>query len=76
MASPEVDPSSTSSGLRGNVGWVGIVFFVVATAAPLTVVFGSLPPALTFGGIGIPGAMLVAGIVLIFFAVGFTAMSR
>ena len=76
MASPEVDPSSTSSGLRGNVGWVGIVFFVVAAAAPLTVVFGSLPPALTFGGIGIPGAMLVAGIVLIFFAVGFTAMSR
>ena len=46
MASPEVDPSSTSSGLRGNVGWVGIVFFVVAAAAPLTVVFGSLPPAL------------------------------
>jgi amino acid transporter len=62
--------------LQGNVGWIGIVFFVVAAAAPLTVVFGSLPPAISFGGIGAPGAMLVAGVVLILFAFGFTAMSR
>jgi amino acid transporter len=64
------------TGLRGSVGWLGIVFFVVAAAAPLTVVFGSLPPAISFGGIGIPGAVIVAGIVLILFAFGFTAMSR
>lgn len=70
------DTSHSEAGLRGNVGWVGIVFFVVAAAAPLTVVFGSLPPALAFGGIGAPGAMLVAGVVLILFAVGFTAMSK
>jgi amino acid transporter len=57
-----------SSGLQGNVGWLGIVFFVVAAAAPLTVVFGSLPPAISFGGVGIPGAMLAAGVVLILFA--------
>ena len=31
------------SALQGSVGWIGIVFFVVAAAAPLTVVFGSLP---------------------------------
>lgn len=65
-----------SSALKGNVGWLGIVFFVVAAAAPLTVVFGSLPPAISFGGVGVPGAMLAAGVVLILFAVGFTAMSR
>ena len=59
-----------SSALKGNVGWLGIVFFVVAAAAPLTVVFGSLPPAISFGGVGVPGAMLAAGVVLILFAVG------
>lgn len=62
--------------LRGSVGWLGIVFFVVAAAAPLTVVFGSLPPAISFGGIGIPGAVIAAGIVLVLFAFGFTVMSR
>lgn len=68
--------SETSTQLRGHVGWVGIFFFVVAAAAPLTVVFGSLPPALAFGGIGAPGAMLIAGVVLLLFAVGFTAMAK
>ncbi|MCX6432303.1 MAG: APC family permease, partial [Actinobacteria bacterium] len=68
--------TSKHATLQGSVGWVGIVFFVVAAAAPLTVVFGSLPPAISFGGIGAPGAMLVAGVVLILFAFGFTAMSR
>ena len=58
------------------MGWVGIFFFVVAAAAPLTVVFGSLSPALAFGGIGAPGAMIAAGIVLVLFAVGFTAMAK
>lgn len=71
------NPQSTDdTKLRGHVGWVGIFFFVVAAAAPLTVVFGSLPPALAFGGIGAPGAMLVAGVVLLLFAVGFTAMAK
>lgn len=65
-----------AKGLRGQMGWLGIVFFVVAAAAPLTVVFGSLPAAVAFGGVGIPGAVLVAGVVLLLFAVGFTAMSR
>lgn len=68
--------TSSSTSLRGHVGWVGIFFFVVAAAAPLTVVFGSLPPALAFGGVGAPGAMLVAGVVLLLFALGFTAMAK
>ena len=74
-AGPVATPHDQAT-LQGSIGWLGIVFFVVAAAAPLTVVFGSVPPAITFGGVGIPGAMLVAGIVLILFAVGFTAMSR
>lgn len=54
----------------------GLVFFVVAAAAPLTVMAGVAPLAISLGGIGAPGAYLYAGIVLLLFAVGFTAMSR
>ena len=52
------------------------VFFVVSAAAPLTVAASSAPLAFLVGGIGAPGAMLASGIVLILFAIGFTAMSR
>lgn len=69
--------SSRQTGLlRGKIGWVGIVFFVVAAAAPLTVVFGSMPAAIAYGGIGIPGAVLIAGVVLLLFSFGLTAMAK
>ncbi|QAY63078.1 APC family permease [Xylanimonas allomyrinae] len=60
----------------GRLGVWGIAFFVISAAAPLTVVVSAAPTALRLGGIGAPGAMLVCGMVLILFAVGFTAMSR
>ena len=53
-----------------------IVFFVVAAAAPLTVVASAAPTGFRIGGLGGPGAMLASGVVLILFALGFTAMSR
>ncbi|MEY4458483.1 MAG: hypothetical protein RIS25_1076 [Actinomycetota bacterium] len=61
---------------QSRVGTWGIIFFVISAAAPLTVVAGSFPVAFLFGGVGLPAAMLAAGIVLILFASGFTAMSR
>ncbi|MFE6052991.1 APC family permease [Kitasatospora sp. NPDC056446] len=60
---------------RGVLGTVDIVFFVVAAAAPLTVMAGVAPFAIAFGGIGTPAAYLVTGVVLALFAVGFTAMT-
>ncbi|WP_053351765.1 APC family permease [Leucobacter musarum] len=60
----------------GKLGTFDIVFFVVSAAAPLTVAVSSSPLAFLVGGIGAPGAMLASGLVLILFAVGFTAMSR
>lgn len=66
-----------SNGLApAKLGIWSIVFFVVSAAAPLTVVVSAAPTMFRFGGIGAPGALLACGIILAFFAVGFTAMSR
>lgn len=61
---------------KGRLGTFDIVFFVVSAAAPLTVAASSAPLAFLVGGVGAPGAMLASGVVLILFAIGFTAMSR
>jgi len=60
----------------GALGTLDLVFFVVAAAAPLTVMAGVAPLAIRFGGLSAPSGYLLAGIVLAVFAVGFTAMSR
>jgi hypothetical protein len=60
---------------RATLGVSDIVFFVVAAAAPLTVMAGIAPLAILFGGIGAPVAYLTVGLVLCLFAVGFTAMT-
>ncbi|MFB6814536.1 hypothetical protein ACFCV8_08315 [Streptomyces sp. NPDC056347] len=48
--------------LRGDLGVASIVFMVTAAASPLAVVVGPVP-------------LGIAGVVLLFFAVGFTAMT-
>jgi amino acid transporter len=73
-------PPSTADGphrLRGRLGPGAIVFMVVAAAAPLTVIAGSVPIGIAAGnGAGYPALYIVAALVLAFFAVGFTAMTR
>lgn len=73
------DPSSSMSGsstLRANsIGAVGVAATVVSAAAPLTVMAGVAPVALAVGGVGVPAAYLLAGVVLAIFAIGFTAMA-
>jgi amino acid transporter len=68
-------PSTT---LKANaVGVLGIAFFVLAFAAPLTGVIGLGPIVLGEGGSpGAPGAFLVTTLILLVFSVGFAAMSR
>jgi amino acid transporter len=70
------EPLSTT--LKPNsVGAVGIVFFVLAFAAPLTVIIGIGPIILGGGGSpGAPGAFVLTTITLLVFSVGFAAMSR
>lgn len=60
---------------RSNMGPLELAFFVVAAAGPLLVVAGFAPLAFLIGGIGAPGAQLIAGFVLFLFAIGFTRMA-
>ncbi|MFD9661536.1 APC family permease [Rhodococcus sp. NPDC059968] len=71
--------TTTGSGagkLRGSIGVVGIVFLVIAAAAPLTAIGGALPVMIAIGnGAGAPSAYLIAALVLLVFSVGYAAMS-
>src|SRR4051794_21985774 len=61
----------------GRLGVLGIVFFVVAAAAPLVGMTGAVPVAIAAGnGAGAPGAYLVVGLTLLVFSVGYAAMSH
>lgn len=70
--------SSTDAGLRkGRLGIVGIVFFVVAAAAPLLGMTGAVPVAMLLGNqAGTPGTYLAVGLILLVFSVGYAAMSQ
>jgi amino acid transporter len=60
----------------GRLGILGIVFFVVAAAAPLVGMTGAVPVAIVVGnGAAAPGAYVVAGLVLLLFSVGYAAMA-
>ena len=70
--------NSTDTGLRkGRLGVVGIVFFVVAAAAPLLGMTGAVPVAMLLGNqAGTPGTYLAVGLILLVFSVGYAAMSQ
>ncbi|GAB91835.1 APC family permease [Gordonia rhizosphera] len=72
--------ASTDGGphaLSGRLGPTGIVFMVIAAAAPLTVIAGAVPLGISAGnGAAYPATYIVCTAVLLLFAVGFTAMAR
>ncbi|WP_369034037.1 APC family permease [Streptomyces adonidis] len=80
MADLTTQSSGTTTpapGLRGSIGVTGIVFLVVAAAAPLTAIGGALPVMFAIGnGPGVPAAYLLVAAVLLLFSVGYAAMSR
>jgi len=62
---------------RGRLGVLGIVFFVVAAAAPLVGMTGAVPVAIVVGnGAAAPGAYVIVGLVLLVFSVGYAAMAN
>ncbi|GAA2600255.1 APC family permease [Actinomadura fulvescens] len=62
--------------LSGRLGVGGIVFMVIAAAAPLTVIGGNVPLAISYGnGAGAPVGFLIAALVLLVFSVGFATMT-
>lgn len=69
-------PPPAGRQLRGNLGVASIVFMVVAAAAPLGVIGGVVPLGIASGnGAGFPATFIAATVVLLLFAVGFTAMT-
>ncbi len=73
---PAPDQTEDSALHSGRLGVLGIVFFVVAAAAPLVGMTGAVPVAIVVGnGAAAPGAYVVAGIVLLLFSVGYAAMA-
>lgn len=76
LAEKTTEESRTSL-QKGRLGTIGIVFFVVAAAAPLVGMTGAVPVAIVLGnGAAAPGAYLVVGITLLLFSVGYAAMSQ
>jgi amino acid transporter len=62
---------------KNAIGMWQIVFFVIAAAAPLTGMLGIIPVDIQLGnGAGVPGAFVIAGVILLIFSVGYAAMSR
>jgi len=62
---------------QGRLGIAGIVFFVVAAAAPLVGMTGAVPIAIVLGsGAAAPGAYVAVGLTLLVFSVGYAAMSN
>lgn len=62
---------------KGRLGVIGIVFFVVAAAAPLVGMTGAVPVAIVLGnGAAVPGAYVAVGIALLLFSVGYATMSH
>ena len=83
---PPADPSETTSDIarrdsqrlrHGRLGVFAVAFFVISAAAPLTAMAGGAPVAMLLGnGPGIPLAYVVVSVILLIFAVGYTAMAR
>ncbi len=74
---PAPEETEGTSLRKGRLGVIGIVFFVVAAAAPLVGMTGAVPVAIVVGnGAGVPGAYVAVGITLLLFSVGYAAMSH
>ncbi|WP_264002475.1 APC family permease [Mycolicibacterium poriferae] len=77
MATVNEAPDGSVGLARNQVGVLGIVFFVIAAASPLTVVVALFPVIIGAGnGVGIAGAFALTAVVLTVFAVGYVAMSK
>ena len=64
------------AGLAGRLGTADVVFSVIAFAAPLLVVVGLMPSVIAFSGYGIVAGFAVTTVVLTFFAVGYSTITR
>jgi amino acid transporter len=62
--------------LRGKIGTIELVLMVLAFSAPIVVVASFVPFVIIYDGAGAPAAYVVAAVLLLLFAVGYTTMSH
>ncbi|WP_432168352.1 APC family permease [Streptomyces sp. bgisy031] len=73
-ASPAHEQQAT---LRGQLSTFKIIVMVVAAVAPMSAVVGYIPLAFMLGsGAATPATFVVAGVVMVMFAVGYGAIAR
>ncbi|WGS44910.1 APC family permease [Burkholderia sp. JSH-S8] len=72
----DIHPVEGVSLKRGSLGVPQLTFFVIAAAAPLTVLVGFAPLMLMYGGPITTTGFVTAGCTYLLFSVIFTAMSR
>ena len=62
---------------KGAVGLMGVLFLTLTGSAPISAMLFNVPISVGYGnGIGTPAGFLFAGVVLVIFSVGYTAMTR
>lgn len=75
---PTLEPLSSAAKPRmsGRISLLELLSTVLAYSAPVAVVSGFIPFVIIFDGIGAPMVFLVAMLMMLLFAVGFTTMTR
>jgi len=77
MASSVEAPANGAQLKRNAISTLGVVVLVLSVASPLIGLTGAVPSAMVLGnGLGVPLAYVAVGIILLFFSIGFVAMSR
>lgn len=72
-----MDHPNKQESLSGSLGVLSIVFMVIATAAPLTVMVAVTPLIITLGnGGGVVFDILTATIIMLLFSIGFVSMAK
>jgi amino acid transporter len=62
---------------NGTLGTAQVAILIIAAAAPLGAILGTGPIGFIFGnGAGLPGTYLLAAVLMVCFAVGYTALVR
>lgn len=74
--SPQAGNPHASHRLRGKIGTIELVMTVLAFSAPIVVVSSFAPFVIVYDGAGAPLAYAIGAVLLLLFAVGYTAMSR
>ncbi|WP_433678011.1 APC family permease [Nocardia sp. CA-119907] len=76
MATSEMTPEARSDLKGDQLSAFNLTYLVLAAVAPLAAVVSAVPLVILGVGVGAPGMYVATSLVLLFFAIGYTKMSR